>query len=186
MSTTSLGAGWWEASDGRWYPPEAVPGSDPSPEDVRRSRRAVASLVCSCCGVIPLVGLVMTIVGIALGISARRQIRKSDGWLVGDGMARAGIVVGAVLLVLGIAGTAIGSPPATRAVTTTPTAATLPKVPKPPPRGTTQPTNGLGVFEVCIPIPLSVEGRHPGVDGTGAQHPIRPYRRRRRLHRSSP
>jgi len=107
VSTTSLGAGWWEASDGLWYPPEAVPGSDPSPEDVRRSRRAVASLVCSCCGVLPLVGLVMAIVGIALGISARRQIRKSEGWLVGEGIARAGIIVGAALLALGIVGTAI-------------------------------------------------------------------------------
>lgn len=107
MSTTSLGAGWWEASDGLWYPPEAVPGFDPSPEDVTRSRRAVASLVCSCCGVIPLVGLVMTIVGIALGISARRQIGKSHGWLVGDAIARAGIIVGAALLALGIVGTAI-------------------------------------------------------------------------------
>jgi len=62
----------------------------------------VASLVCSCLGIIPVVGLVMDIVGISLGVSARRQIRKSDGWLVGDGIARAGIIVGTALLAMGI------------------------------------------------------------------------------------
>jgi hypothetical protein len=107
VSTTSLGAGWWEASDGLWYPPDAVPGTDPSPEEVKRSGRAVASLVCSCCGVIPLVGLVMAIVGICLGVSARRQIRKSEGWLRGDGIAQAGIIVGTALLAIGIVGAAI-------------------------------------------------------------------------------
>jgi len=29
MSDVSQGEGWWEASDGKWYPPEAVPGADP-------------------------------------------------------------------------------------------------------------------------------------------------------------
>jgi Domain of unknown function (DUF4190) len=67
----------------------------------------VASLVCSCLGIIPVVGLVMDIVGISLGVSARRQIRKSDGWLVGDGIARAGIIVGTALLAMGIVVTAI-------------------------------------------------------------------------------
>jgi cytoskeletal protein RodZ len=53
------------------------------------------------------VGLVMAIVGIGLGVSARRQIRKSEGWLVGDGIARAGIIVGTALLAIGIVVTAI-------------------------------------------------------------------------------
>ena len=34
MSDTSLGAGWWQASDGKWYPPEAVPGNRPPPPSV--------------------------------------------------------------------------------------------------------------------------------------------------------
>lgn len=29
MSNTSRGPGWWLASDGKWYPPEAVPGGPP-------------------------------------------------------------------------------------------------------------------------------------------------------------
>jgi hypothetical protein len=31
MSDVSGGPGWWEASDGKWYPPEAVPGDRPAP-----------------------------------------------------------------------------------------------------------------------------------------------------------
>jgi hypothetical protein len=27
MSDTSQGPGWWEASDGKWYPPEQAPGA---------------------------------------------------------------------------------------------------------------------------------------------------------------
>ncbi|MEZ5180518.1 MAG: DUF4190 domain-containing protein [Acidimicrobiales bacterium] len=30
MSEQSMGPGWWQASDGRWYPPESAPGS-PAP-----------------------------------------------------------------------------------------------------------------------------------------------------------
>lgn len=29
MSDTSQGPGWWQASDGKWYPPEATPGGQP-------------------------------------------------------------------------------------------------------------------------------------------------------------
>jgi hypothetical protein len=32
MSTTPQGPGWWQASDGNWYPPELAPGASPAPE----------------------------------------------------------------------------------------------------------------------------------------------------------
>ncbi len=32
MSETARGSGWWQASDGRWYPPDATPGVPPPPE----------------------------------------------------------------------------------------------------------------------------------------------------------
>ena len=32
MSDTSQGPGWWLATDGRWYPPEAQPGPNPGQE----------------------------------------------------------------------------------------------------------------------------------------------------------
>ena len=31
MSDTSQGPGWWQASDGKWYPPEQAPGATPPP-----------------------------------------------------------------------------------------------------------------------------------------------------------
>ena len=31
MSDTSQGPGWWQASDGKWYPPEQAPGATPQP-----------------------------------------------------------------------------------------------------------------------------------------------------------
>ena len=32
MSTTPQGPGWWQASDGNWYPPELAPGAAPAPQ----------------------------------------------------------------------------------------------------------------------------------------------------------
>ena len=32
MSDTAQGSGWWQASDGRWYPPDARPGVPPPPQ----------------------------------------------------------------------------------------------------------------------------------------------------------
>lgn len=31
MSDVSQGPGWWQASDGKWYPPEQAPGAQPTP-----------------------------------------------------------------------------------------------------------------------------------------------------------
>ncbi len=31
MSDTPQGPGWWQASDGKWYPPEQAPGASPTP-----------------------------------------------------------------------------------------------------------------------------------------------------------
>ena len=61
---------------------------------------AIASLVSSilgifCCGVLSILGLV-------LGVVAKRQIRDSNGTQTGDGMATAGIIIGGIALVLWI------------------------------------------------------------------------------------
>jgi Domain of unknown function (DUF4190) len=55
---------------------------------------AVASLVCSCVGVIPFLFGVPCILGVIFGFVSRHQIRRSLGAQGGSGLALAGIIVG--------------------------------------------------------------------------------------------
>ena len=132
MSDTSQGPGWWLASDGRWYPPEAwtgppaqtvqapsqlpapyQPGPYPYPAAQspyqpgqgppwvpapQTSGLAVASLACSCAGVIPILFGVPCILGIIFGFVSRSRIKRSQGALGGSGLALAGIIVGFSLI----------------------------------------------------------------------------------------
>ena len=62
---------------------------------------AIASLICSCAGIL----VIPLIAGVILGFVARSQIRQSHGTQRGDGLAIAGIIVGfawAAVIVLGI------------------------------------------------------------------------------------
>jgi len=70
----------------------------------RTSTMAIISLVASILGLsaIPLLG---SIVGVITGHMARREIKDSGGTLEGDGLAKAGLIIGYVgigLTVLGI------------------------------------------------------------------------------------
>jgi hypothetical protein len=136
MSDTSQGPGWWLASDGKWYPPEAwtgpsrqsdattfsagMPaypastspsyGSPPSPSGYpsfpgysggyqlavppKTNGLAIASLVCSCVGIIPIALGLPCILGIIFGFVSRSQITRSSGTQQGRGLALAGIIVG--------------------------------------------------------------------------------------------
>jgi hypothetical protein len=147
MSDTSQGHGWWLASDGKWYPPEAWTGppqqlsqppfqTDPSgnpsgqppsypvgqvaypssqppspyayggaipPATAWRQPRptnglAVASLVCSCVGIVPFLFGLPCVLGIIFGFVSRNRIKRSNGTLGGDGLALAGIIVGFSLI----------------------------------------------------------------------------------------
>ena len=60
---------------------------------------AIASLVCSLIGVL-FFPIIASILGIVFGAVALRQIRDANGLMQGRGMALAGIIVGAVALVL--------------------------------------------------------------------------------------
>ena len=120
MSDTSQGPGWWQASDGKWYPPQPQqsywtppppqmgyatapypaafqqpypPGGQPSTNGL-----AVASLVLS----IVWLGGLGSLLAVIFGIVARRQIRTSRGRQGGDGIALAGLLIGIVGL-LGVA-----------------------------------------------------------------------------------
>jgi uncharacterized RDD family membrane protein YckC len=48
MADTSEGPRWWEASDGRWYPPTAAPGAPPPPPPMFAS--PVVTYTCPQCG----------------------------------------------------------------------------------------------------------------------------------------
>ncbi len=133
MSDVSQGPGWWQASDGKWYPPELHPdaqgqppglppypgagpgqppgyypqGAYPYGDGVPMNRRfngmAIASLVCA---IITIAGL-GSLLGIIFGLVARRQIRASGGTQRGSALALAGIIVGCLTLVLVILGVAL-------------------------------------------------------------------------------
>jgi len=64
----------------------------------RTSGMAVAALVCSLCGIIPFLGLLMALLGIIFGGVGIAQTGK-DPYLGGRGMAIAGLVLGIVFLI---------------------------------------------------------------------------------------
>ncbi|HUQ62426.1 MAG TPA: DUF4190 domain-containing protein [Acidimicrobiales bacterium] len=119
MSDVSQGPGWWQASDGKWYPPEqatqppptqptpttpAAPGapSNPygqqappyQPYQAQPSRKmnglAIAALVC---GILWGFG-VLAIVAVVFGIIALKQIKTRGE--TGNGLAIAGIILGGI------------------------------------------------------------------------------------------
>jgi hypothetical protein len=120
MSDVSQGEGWWQASDGKWYPPQAAtpppawapppgygppgygppgygpPGYGPPAYGAPApgtEGMAIGSLISGIVGVTlcPLVGSVLALV---FGYSARRRIRESGGAVGGDGIATAGVILG--------------------------------------------------------------------------------------------
>lgn len=97
MSDTPQGPGWWQASDGRYYPPQAPPGGPVGYSAIQpqTNTKATGSLIC---GIISLVcfGVVLGAVAIVLGVMARNEITASGGAQKGEGMAVAGIITGAV------------------------------------------------------------------------------------------
>ncbi len=116
MSDFSQGPGWWQASDGKWYPPDqaaqpaaapwspappavgyAQPYGTPAYQAPKTNGMAIASLVCSLvlCGI-------GSIVAIVLGHIAKRQIRESGGMQQGDGLATAGLIIGYIGLAIGL------------------------------------------------------------------------------------
>lgn len=116
MSDFSQGPGWWQASDGRWYPPQqaappapgpwgaappaagyAQPYGTPAYQAPTTNGLAIAALVCGCLG---FVTCISGIAAIILGHLARKQIRESGGTQQGDGMALAGLILGYVITAL--------------------------------------------------------------------------------------
>lgn len=130
MSDAPQGPGWWQASDGRWYPPDQVPGPAPGPAPGARDPlppgygyapsygypptgpvlpsvqgMAVGSLVL---GIVNLVGCcvpfsgVLGVIGLPLGIVALRRINAGQADPSPKGMAIAGIVLCAIGLTIAV------------------------------------------------------------------------------------
>jgi hypothetical protein len=76
------------------FPP---PGGYPGPGPAKTNTLAIVSIVCSAVGLFCGIG---SIAGIVLGVLARNQIKQTGE--AGDGLALAGIVVGAVTLVISV------------------------------------------------------------------------------------
>lgn len=107
MSDSSQGPGWWQASDGKWYPPG--PGSPPPPTPPpgyvppgmgapygaapRTNSNAVISLVLGIAGLL-LCGIFTGIPAVIVGGKAKKDIAASGGAEGGGGMATAGVVLG--------------------------------------------------------------------------------------------
>ena len=95
------------ASQPLYYPPPGPPvpyaaGPQPqgyynpqlAPMPVSTSGWAIASLICSLVGV--------PILGVIFGFIALNEIRNSAGRIAGEGMAKAGIIIGFIVMALGI------------------------------------------------------------------------------------
>ena len=82
---------------------QGAPMAAPSPTN----GMAVASLVCSCVGIIPFLFGIPCILGVIFGFVARGQIRRTNGVQGGRGLAFAGISVGFSLIALFILGVAL-------------------------------------------------------------------------------
>lgn len=63
---------------------------------------AIVSLVLSISGLMPVLPVVGSIAGIVTGMIARKEIRAAPGQYTGDGLARAGIILGWIGLALGV------------------------------------------------------------------------------------
>lgn len=94
-----------ESEDAMTYPPGPQPGPYGMPVARPTNSKATASLVTGitslvlswCCGL-----GIAGIVAIVLGVKARREIQDSNGTEQGDGIAVAGIITGAIAVVLGV------------------------------------------------------------------------------------
>jgi hypothetical protein len=94
VSEQSQGEGWWQAADGKWYPPQT-----PAPTT---NTMAVAALVCGLASLTLTPLFVLQVLAVVFGHKALRQIRQDPTSERGRGMALAGLVVGYVAIVVGV------------------------------------------------------------------------------------
>lgn len=108
VSDASQGPGWWQASDGRWYPPQPGPEAAPQPPPgwapgppPPTAGKATATLVL---GIVSFVAcpILPAIAALIVGAKASREIRESGGRLGGEGLVKAGRIIAIVHLALSV------------------------------------------------------------------------------------
>ncbi len=82
---------------GSYAPPPSYGYPPPAPAS-QTNGLAVASLVLSLLGLVGVLPLIGTVLGLIFGYSARNQIVQSRGLQGGEGLAKAGIIIGWVTL----------------------------------------------------------------------------------------
>jgi hypothetical protein len=113
MSDTQQGAGWWQASDGKWYAPEQHPDyrAEATPPESGEAQPAAAQASAPAYAA-PAAGYEapgyaapppVAILAVIFAIIALRQIAASQGRVKGRGLSIAGLIIG----ILGILGAAI-------------------------------------------------------------------------------
>ena len=112
MSDASQGPGWWQATDGKWYPPAPPAPPQPpvygapqqayAPVGPKNDGMSIAGLVCGISGLATLllcgIGLIPAILGVVFGVIGMKKVDASGGSLKGRGMALAGAICGAVAI----------------------------------------------------------------------------------------
>ena len=105
MSDVSQGPGWWQATDGKWYPPTAA--SQPTvvyaQVGPKNDGMAISGLVCGIVGLVLTlcwVGVILGILGVVFGVLGVKKVDASNGTLQGRGMGLAGAICGAVSIAI--------------------------------------------------------------------------------------
>jgi len=130
MSEQWQGPGWWQASDGKWYPPESAPAATPptppagapfdpnqqyapyqpygqtaAPPASGANGLAIASLVLGVLGIVTFciwgLGAVFGLLAVVFGALAIRNAKKQPG-TPQVGLAWAGLICGIVAVVAGV------------------------------------------------------------------------------------
>jgi hypothetical protein len=125
MSDYSQGPGWWQASDGKWYPPDdapppAAPGPFTAPaagappaygvpvaQQQQKNGLALAAMIC---GIVGLAGGLVTcgilapvaIVAVVLGHIALGQIKKNPEQQASRSFALTGVITGWIAIGAGV------------------------------------------------------------------------------------
>jgi hypothetical protein len=99
VSDFSQGPGWWQASDGKWYPPQQAPTAAPppppqwgpppapqwTPPPARKGGNKGCLIALAVAGVVLVLGIVATVVVIAaVGDEVDDRIDEDDGTLFSD------------------------------------------------------------------------------------------------------